>query len=141
MDWGGPVFIRVSKKRYENFCRYFKSKLEFNDFMGWNDAYDFSYDKHYQEKLCGGMEENHEYLGRCKVARHFFETPQPEYYIRVDYIWFHNYDLNTVVPKPRKKKPKLSKTEKMIVDHMCDAFDIIFRQEALTDIIDKKGEK
>ena len=42
MDWGGPVFVRVSKKKYENFCRYFKDKLEFNDFMGWNDAYDFS---------------------------------------------------------------------------------------------------
>jgi len=29
----------------------------------------------------------------------------------------------------------------MIADHMCDAFNIMFRQQALTDIIDKKGEK
>lgn len=139
MDWGGPVFVRVSKKKYENFCRYFKDKLEFNDFMGWNDAYDFSYDKRYQEKLHGGIENNSKYLDRCMVARHFFETPQPEYYIRVDYIWNNSYDLNTIVSKP--KKPKLTKKEKMIADHVCDAFDIVFRQQAITDIIDKKGEK
>lgn len=141
MDWGGPVFVRVSKKKYENFCRYFDGKLEYNAFMGWNDAYDFSYDKRYKEKLYGGLEHNSKYLDRCMVARHFFEAPkrEHEYYIRVDYIWDNDYDLNTIVPK--KRNPRLSRAMKKIADHMCDAFDIMFRQEALSQIIGPDEEE
>ena len=133
-DWGGPVFIRVSKKKYENFCRYFEDKIEFNAFMGWYDTYDFSYEKCYEDKGYGDCK-----MDRCMVARQYFEGPRAEYYIRADYIWKNGYDLNTIVPKPRRKR--LPKSYQKVIDHMCDAFDAIFRQEAMTKIKEEDDDE
>lgn len=124
--WGEHQFIRVTKKKYENFVRYFKDKIESNCFMGWCDYYDWSLNnnlkitEHTDEKV---IWDNHH---KCMVARCYFETPQPEYWIRTDYIEKNNYDLNTVVPKPRKKR--MTKQEKMFCDAICAAFDSAFMQ-------------
>lgn len=127
VNWGGgPEFIRVSKKRYENFIRYFKDKIESNSFMDWCDSYDFS--------LSSGKwaEGSMEYVDECMVARHYFGGPIQEFYVRVDYIQAKKYDLDTIVPKPRKKR--LPKKWKKLADHMADAFDYAFRCEAEKDI-------
>ena len=122
VEYCGHKFIRVSKVKFENFRRYFRDSPDFdgNDFMGWYDLYDWSLGK--------SKEGSWEYLDECIIARNFFETPHPEYYVRLDYIEKKKYDLDTIVPKPRKKR--LSKRTKMIADHLCDAFDIVFRNEA-----------
>lgn len=125
-EWGGHDFIRVSKKRFENFIRYFEDKIEGNSFMGWSDWYDWS--------LNGNLEVVEETpediawdnLEICNVARKYFETPEPEYWLRLDYIKSHNYDLDTIVPKPRKKR--LTKKEKKFAQLLCDAFDYAFRE-------------
>lgn len=94
--WGGHFFIKVSKKRYENFCRYFKKEIEYNTFMGWKEGYDWS--------LASGRykEGTFEYVDECMVCRYYFESPKPEFYINLDYIELKNYDLNTKVPKGEK---------------------------------------
>lgn len=122
VNWGGPEFIRVSKKRYENFIRYFKDSIETNAFMDWCDSYDWSLRS---GKYKIGTFKN---ANECMVARHYFGGPIQEFYIRVDYIKAKNYDLDTIVPKPRKKR--LSKKWQKLADHMVDAFDYAFRYEA-----------
>ena len=124
-NWGGPEFIRVSKKRYENFLRYFKDVLDGNAFMDWFDSYDWA--------LSSGKykEGTLKYTDECMVARHYFGGPNQEYYIRVDYIESKHYDLDTIAPKPRKKR--LSKRTKMIANHLVDAFDYAFRIQAEED--------
>lgn len=126
VNWGGPEFIRVSKKRYENFIRYFKDKIESNSFMDWCDSYDWSL-RSGKHKI--GTFEN---ANECMVARHYFGGPIQEFFVRVDYIKAKNYDLDTIVPKPRKKR--LPKKWKKLADHMADAFDYAFRYEAKKDI-------
>lgn len=127
-EWGGHDFVRVSKKHYENFIRHFanSNKIEQNSFMGWRDAYDWSLNNNLEitestpEDVAWGN------LDKCRVAREYFETPQPEYWIRLDYIEANNYDLDKTVPKPRKKR--LTKKERKLADFLCDAFDYAFRE-------------
>lgn len=127
--WGKP-FIRVSKKRFENFIRFFgkTGRIEGNSFMGWSDWYDWSLNgnleitKDTPEDICWDN------LEKCNVAREYFETPRPEYYLSVDYIKDNNYDLDTIVLKERKKR--LTKKEKMFAAAFADAFDEIFKKEA-----------
>lgn len=113
-EWGNHTFIRVSKKRYDNFIRYFKNlkKIEGNSFMGWNDFYDWSLNNN---------------LDKCMVARHYFETPEPEYWIRLDYIEANKYDLDTIVPKPHKKR--MTKKEKQFAEVLAKAFNYAFAKE------------
>ena len=127
--WGKP-FIRVSKKRFENFIRFFKKagRIEGNSFMGWSDWYDWSLNgnleitKDTPEDVCWDN------LEICNVAREYFETPHPEYYLSVDYIKANNYDIDTIVPKPRKKR--LTKKQKRFAEALCKAFDQAFMEES-----------
>jgi hypothetical protein len=116
--WGGHEYIRVSKACYENFMRYFKEKLESNDFMGWYDSYDWSLNPGFDYKN-STENERWEHLNKCMVARQYFASPVPEYFIRTDYC-----DIKSIpyVPKPRKKR--LTKMEKQIHDDLADAFDL-----------------
>ena len=134
-EWGNKTFIKISKKRFENFVRYFlgKKKIEGNSFMGWHDYYDWSLRK--EEHKVGSWEAAED----CMVARCFFETPEPEYYVSTDYVKDNNYDLNTVVPKPRKRR--LTKKEKKLADALCKAFDEIFREEARRAIYEDKDQE
>lgn len=128
-EWGGHNFIRVSKKRYDNFIRYFMNlnKIEGNSFMGWHDSYDWALNNNLEINKDTPEDVAWDNLDKCMVARCYFETPQPEYWLRKDYIEANNYDIDTIVPKP--KKPRLTKREKAIVDHLCDAFDYAFQLE------------
>lgn len=130
-EWGGNVYLRVSKKRYENFIRYFCKlrKLEGDTFMGWHDSYDWSLDPDFDEKKAND-DECWEHCNKCMVARCYFETYQPqlEYWLRVDYIKANNYDIDTIVKKPRKKR--LTKKEKALADFLCKAFDACFELTA-----------
>ena len=101
--WDKP-FIRVSKKRFENFIRFFKKagRIEGNYFMGWGDYYDWSLNPEFNFEAAS-EKEYWDNLEKCVVARSYLETPHPEYYLSVDYIKDNNYDLDTVVPKERKK--------------------------------------
>ena len=127
-EWDNHKFIKVSKRKFDNFLRFFKKKIEGNHFMGWYDLYDWSLaDKKHK---VGSWE----YLGDCMVARNYFETPVQEYYIRIDYIESKHYDLNTIVPEPKKKRERLTKQEKLITKHITKAFDEIFKQEANKEI-------
>lgn len=127
----GKPFMRVSKKRFENFIRFFEKagRIEGNSFMGWSDWYDWSLNgnleitKDTPEDVCWDN------LEICNVAREYFETPHPEYYLRLDYIKDNNYDLDTIVPKERKKR--LTKKQKMFAKVFGDAFDELFREEAI----------
>ena len=105
-EFGDQKFIKVSKKQYENFIRYFGDKLSSNCFMGWCDSYDWS--------LSSGKYKigTIEYDCECEVARNCFETygHREDYYLRLDYIEKYNYDINTIVPKPRKKRLSKKKT-------------------------------
>ncbi len=121
----GNAFIRVSKKKYDNFTRFFKNSLEFNAFMGWNDAYDWSLDSKRFKK------NSFQRANECMVARHFFEAPRGEYYISAAYIGIKQYNLNTVVPKEREKR--LSKKQKKLANAICKAFDTAFAEEAKKD--------
>lgn len=128
-EWGGYEFIRVSKKRFENFIRFFKDKIEGNSFMGWSDWYDWSLNGNLEVDENTSEEEFWHNLLTCNVAREYYETPNPEYWLRLDYIEANHYDLDTIVPKPRKKR--LTKKEKQLADFICDAFDYAFRQATL----------
>jgi len=122
VNWGnGPKFIRVSKKKYENFRRFFGEKIEGNLFMDWVDTYDWSLRSGKYE--IGSFKNAEE----CKVARHYcgYAPRSDEFYIRLDYIEKKHYDLNTIVPKPRKKR--LTKKEKAFAKHICNGFDALFR--------------
>ena len=98
-EWGGHNFIRVSKKRYDNFILYFVklNKIEGNSFMGWHDSYDWSLNPGFNAEKAND-DELWDNLDKCMVARCYFETPRPEYWIRTDYIEVNNYDLDTIVP-------------------------------------------
>lgn len=134
-EWGGHKFIRVSKKRYENFIRYFKNKnkIEGNSFMGWSDWYDWSLNGNKEITTDTPEETAWDNLEKCNVAREYYETPKPEYWIRLDYIEANGYDLDTIVPKPRKKR--LTKKEKKLTDFLCDAFNYVFKEEAKKGIL------
>ena len=123
-EWSGHKFIRVSEKRYDNFIRYFENlnRIEGNSFMDWHDSYDWSLRE--KKHPIGSWEAKAD----CKVARCYFGGPKSEYWIRLDYIEANGYDIDTIVPKPRK--PRNTRQLKMITDHLCDAFDYIFRLEA-----------
>ena len=125
--WGGHIFMRVSKKRYQNFIKFFRDKIEGNDFMGWYDSYDWSLNPGFDfEKATD--EERWDNLEQCMVARLYFEDPKMEYWLRLDYIANNNYDINTVIPTPRKKR--LTKKQKMLEEAFCEAFDQLFITEA-----------
>lgn len=119
-NWGGPEFVKVTEEQFDNFRRYFK-QLSGNSFMGWYDLWDFSLKKH-------SKKDAYKHFDECVVARNYFETPEPEYYIRLDYIESKNYDLNTIVEKP--KEPELTEEEKKMIDHICDAVDLLFIEES-----------
>lgn len=123
-EWGNKPFMRVSKVRYENFCRYFKGKIEHNFFMDWNDSYDWSLNPGFDIDNAT-EEESWLNLDKCMVARHYCGY-KDEYYISVDYIKANNYDLDTIVPKPKKKR--LTKKEKILSEAMCEAFDDLWRK-------------
>ena len=124
--WCGVKFVYVTKEEYKNFCRFFKDKLEHNAFMGWCDAYDFSLaSKKYRKG-------SWEYLDECNVGRHYFESPDQEYWIRIDYIEKHNYDLSTIVPEEETKP--LPKNLQILADHICDAIDYAFQQECMRNL-------
>lgn len=112
----GHSYIKVGKKKFENFRRFFGDKLSGNSFMEWTDVYDWSLVK--KEK------DYNKWLNECMVARVCWQGAPIEYYIRLDYIEKMNYDLNTIVSKPRKKR--LTKKEKIFADHLCQAFDYAF---------------
>jgi hypothetical protein len=135
-EWGGHVFIRVSKKRFENFIRYFKDKIEGNSFMGWSDWYDWSLNGNKEITKDTPEEECWDNLEICNVARKYFETPEPEYWLRTDYC-----DLKSIpyVPKPRPKR--LTKKEKQFANFFADAFDYAFRMEASTPILPTNGKE
>lgn len=129
-EWDNHKFIKVSERKFDNFLRFFKKRIVGNYFMGWCDLYDWSLaDKEHE---VGSLK----YFEDCMVARNYFETPNPEYYIRVDYIESNNYDLNTIVPKKRKKK--LTKKQKNFFENLCKAFDEIFEQEAKKEITENE---
>lgn len=121
-EWCGHDYIKVNKKQYENFMRYFGDKVSSNCFMGWCDSYDWSLRS---GKYKVGTFEN---ADECNVARNYFETygKREEYYLRVEYIEKHNYDINTVVPKPREKR--LTKKEKEFAKTFGDFFDALFKR-------------
>lgn len=127
-EWGGHNFIRVSKKRYDNFIRYFVNlnKIEGDAFMGWCDYYDWSLNNNLEITEDTPEDVAWDNLDKCMVAREYFETPQPEYWIRLDYVEANNYNLDTIVPKPREKR--LTKKEKKFAQLLCDAFDYAFRE-------------
>ena len=103
--------------------------------MDWVDSYDWSLRSGKYER--GTFESSAE----CKVARHFVGCSKDteEFYISVDYIEKHNYDLNTVVPK--EKEQKLTKKEKMILDAFCKAFDKAFKAQATKEAIEYVDDK
>lgn len=101
-EWGGHKYIRVSKKRFENFIRYFKDKIEGNFFMGWVDYYDWSLNPGF-DSIKADDNAFWDNIDKCMVARNYCEYCD-EYYIREDYIKDKNYDLNTVVSKTKKHK-------------------------------------
>ena len=120
VKYSNKLFIRVSKAKYENFLRFFPA-LEGDFFMDWEDFYDFSLSSGKYEKGTW------DYAAECKVARHYV-SKHAEYYISLDYIKAKNYDLNTVVPKPRKpRKPRLTEEEDLITKYLCEAFDNVFK--------------
>lgn len=123
-EWDGHEYIRVSKKQFENFIRYFRSKIEGNGFMGWLDYYDWSLNPNFNEETAN-EEESWDNLSKCMVARKYYEAPFPEYWLRIDYINANNYDLNTIVPKIRKKRT--SKKKKQFVDFLSDAVDYVLK--------------
>jgi len=138
--WGKP-FIRVSKKRFDNFIRFFEKEkvITGNYFMGWGDYYDWSLNPGFDPEAEGVTSEDRWHnLDKCMVARSYLETPHPEYYLSVDYIKDNNYDLDTVVPKERKKR--LTKKEKAFAKALCDAFDRIFMMEALKEEDEEKNK-
>ena len=94
--------------------------------MDWVDNYDWSLRSGKYER---GTWEN---ANECRVARHYvgYSKKEEEFYISLDYIQKHNYDLNTVVPKKKEPKKRLTKQEKMIADHICDAFDLVFYERS-----------
>lgn len=136
-EWGGKKFIRVSKKRYWNFIRFFEGQIEGNFFMDWVDNYDWS--------LRSGKYEigTWENADECMVSRHYvaYDPKDEEYYISVDYIELKKYDLNTVVPKKKEHKKRLTKKEKMYAEAICKfinkAFETHAKQEALENEIKK----
>lgn len=129
-EWSGHKFIRVSEKRYDNFIRYFENlnRIEGNFFMDWHDSYDWSLNNNIKPTKNTPKKVFYDCLAKCKVARCYYGGPKSEYWIRLDYIEANGYDIDTIVPKPRK--PRNTRQLKMITDHLCDAFDYIFRLEA-----------
>lgn len=105
-DWGGHKYIRVSKKKYNNFVKYF-NKLEGNYFMDWYDLYDWSLNPGFDASTAT-ENELWDNIHKCMVAREYCEyygrDCHYEYYIREDYIKSKNYDLNTVVYKTKRHK-------------------------------------
>ena len=127
-EWGGHDFIRVSKKRYENFIRFFRDNIEGDGFMGWLDYYDWSLNNYFKVTKRTSDEKFWNNLHKCRVARKYVDSPNFEYWIRLDYVKTNNYDLDTIVPKPRKKR--MTKKEKKIADLLSRAFDHMFEQAA-----------
>lgn len=99
-EWSEHKFIRVSEKRYDNFIRYFENlnRIEGNSFMDWHDSYDWSLRE--KKHPIGSWEAKAD----CKVARCYFGGPKSEYWIRLDYIEANGYDIDTIVPKPRRRQ-------------------------------------
>lgn len=125
-EWGNHKYLRVSKKRFENFVRFFRDKIESDFFMGWVDFYDWSLNPGFDADKAT-HNELWDNASKCKVARKYVDYGDYEYYIRLDYIEANKYDLDTVVPKPRKKR--LTKKEKQFADMLGKAFDNLYRKE------------
>lgn len=90
-EWCGHVFIRVTKKQFNKFIRIFRSKIEGNGFMGWLDFYDWSLNNNLKITKRTSHKKMEENLDKCMVARKYYETPKPEYWLRLDYI--RDYDI------------------------------------------------
>lgn len=128
-EWGGFDYIRVSKKRFENFVRFFREKIEGDGFMGWLDYYDWSLNNNFKVTKKTSDEDFWNNLDKCRVARKYVDSPNFEYWIRLDYLETNHYDLNTIVSKPRPKR--LTKKEKLIVDGFCKLLDECFKAYSL----------
>lgn len=133
--WGKYHFIRVSQKKFDNFIRYFQGlkKIKGDFCMDWHDFFD--------ESICPEeIKNSEERWDESIVARHYECPYGQEFWIRIDYIEKNNYDLDTKVPKPRKKR--LTKKEKQFSKMLTNVFDKLFELEAKKQLeeLEKKND-